>query len=95
MTYNTLNNIAIVGIKLDYEKKTAEKIMYNNDVIIHGYWDCVQYCLINAWGQLPTWWQIICEGACGGCIWGGNAFICGGCLSCLAGYGIGCGTVCA
>ncbi|WP_459873668.1 hypothetical protein [Calditerricola satsumensis] len=96
MTYTTLDNQPIVGLFLDFETPEARKVEYtlNSEVSATGYWDCVQSCLRNTWNKMPTAWRIVCEGACGGCIWSRVPHVCAGCLVCLAGYGIGCGTAC-
>lgn len=105
MTYNTLDDRAIVGIKLDFDKKEAAKIEYykisgsaisdmlGKRALASGYWDCVQNCLVTMWNQMPAVWRWVCEGACGGCLIG-QVEVCPACLSCLAGYGVGCGTAC-
>lgn len=60
-----------------------------------SYWDCVGECVGCAFNcYLPWWMQIVCEGACGTCIFAPNPVTCVSCLACLGGIGVACSSTC-
>jgi len=82
--FDTTGNI-ISGAKYDNDK--VVEVYKKSDQVSAAWtdWDCFGDCIGSLWNDYPSWVRLLCEAACGSCIFAPNGISCSACIGCLGG----------